>query len=80
MKQDSQFARNCNDRTFLGVLPAPFGELQSPAPQISIRTKPPEDVLRRTHEQAAEVMITGFGDTQLRTAFSRLALLRRKPK
>ena len=45
-----QFPRHRHHRSFLGVFPSSFGELQAPGPQITVLSKRPQNVMRSLHQ------------------------------
>ena len=45
MEEDGQLAGHRHHRSLLGVLASAFGELETPAAEITVRTEGPEDVL-----------------------------------
>ena len=62
VKQHGQLPRYRNDRSFLGILSSALGELQSPAPQITVLSKGSENVVRALHQQRSEVPVSFFAD------------------
>jgi hypothetical protein len=46
VKQYGQLPGHSNDGSFVGILSCPLGELQSPAPQVAVLSKGPENVVR----------------------------------
>jgi hypothetical protein len=50
MQQDGQLSRHCNNGSFLPALAAALGQLQTPAPQIAVGSKRPQDVVRSLHQ------------------------------
>ena len=65
VEHDSQLPGDANYRSFLGVLPSTFSQLQTPAAQVAVRTKGPQDVLGGSDEQTAQVGVPRFRDSQL---------------
>jgi hypothetical protein len=51
VKQHGQLPRYRNDRSFLGILPSALGELQSPAPQVTVLSKGSENVVCPLYKQ-----------------------------
>ena len=66
VEQNSKLSGNGNDGSLFSVLASPFGQLQAPTSQIAIGSKRPENVLCGGHQQAAQVGVSGLGDSQLR--------------
>jgi hypothetical protein len=60
MKEDSQLAGHRHHRSLLGVLASAFGELETPAAQVTIGSEGPENVLGAADEQATQVTVTGL--------------------
>jgi hypothetical protein len=63
----------------IGVLPSPFGQLQSPAAQVavgpntySVLRERSQDVLCESNKQAAQVGVPRFRDPQLRVLITGL--------
>src|SRR5207249_4437967 len=65
-------SRGGNDGSLLSVSPATLGQLQAPAPQITVHPKWSQDVLRSLHQQRAQIRIAFLADVQLRLALSRV--------
>ncbi len=66
VEQNSKLSGNGNDRSLFSVLASPFGQLQSPTSQVTVRSEGTEDVLGEGDEQATQEGIASLGDSQLR--------------
>src|SRR5258706_620386 len=51
MKQHCQLPSHSNHGSFLGILSSSLGQLQSPAPQVTVLSKGPENVVCALHHQ-----------------------------
>ena len=60
MKEDGQLAGHRHHRSLLGVLASAFGELETPAAQVTIGSEGSEDVLGAADEQATQVAVAGL--------------------
>jgi len=74
VQQDGQFAGHRDDGSLFAALAAGRGQLQAPAAQGRVGAEAAQDILRRLHQQAAQVRVAGLGDAPLRVGFARLAL------
>ena len=72
MEQDGQLSGDGDDSSPFCIFPSAFSKLQAPTAQVAIRSKGSQDVLSGSHEQAAQVRVSGLGDAQLRVVSSRL--------
>ena len=75
MKQNSQFASQPYDSSFLGILPSPLSDLQAPTTQIAVLTERTQDVVGTVHEESAKIAIAGLGDMKLGIVLAGLVLL-----
>ena len=80
VQQHRQFAGHRHHRPLLGILPTPAGQLQPPAPQVTVRTEGAQNVLGAPHQQPTQQLIPGFGDPQLRVLRSRFVSARMQPQ
>jgi hypothetical protein len=53
VQQYAELSRSRDHRSLLPILPATLGQLQTPAPQIAVRSKPPQYVVRTLHQQGS---------------------------
>ena len=51
MQQDSQLSCGCDHGSFLPILAATLRQFQTPAPQIAVRSKRSQNVVRSLHQQ-----------------------------
>jgi hypothetical protein len=51
MQQHGQLSRRRNHRPFLPVLSAALRQLQTPTPQIAVRSERSQNVMRSLHQQ-----------------------------
>jgi hypothetical protein len=67
-----QFARRRNDRPFLSVPASALGQLQAPAPEITVDPERSQNVMRTLHQQRAQIRIALFADVHsaVRSALS----------
>jgi len=75
VEEDGQLAGHRHHRSLLGVLASAFGELETPAAQVTIGSEGSEDVLGAADEQATQVAVAGLGDAELGIARSGLVPL-----
>ena len=66
VEQNSKLSGNGNDSSLFSVLASPFGQLQAPTSQVTVRSEGTEDVLGGGDEQATQEFIASLGDSQLR--------------
>jgi hypothetical protein len=67
-----QLPRHRNDRSFLPASPAALGQLQPPAPQITVDAKWSQDMLRSLHQERPQIRIAFLADVHLRLALPRV--------
>ena len=72
VKQHGQLPGDANHGPLFGVLPSPFSKFQSPATQITVWSEGTEDVLSGTDQQAAQVGVSRFCNSQLRVLIAGL--------
>src|SRR5438270_25856 len=68
MQQHRQLSRGRHDGSLLSVSPATLGQLQAPAPQITVHPEWSQNVLRSLHQQRAQVRVAFLADVHLRLA------------
>ena len=73
MQQDRQLSRGRDHGSFLAILSATLRQLQAPAPQIAVRSKRSQNVVRTLHQQRSQIRITFLADVQLRLALPRVS-------
>jgi len=74
VEQNSKLSGNGNDSSLFSVLASPFGQLQAPTSQVTVRSEGTENVLGGGDEQATQEFIASLpartpgrcGDSQLR--------------
>ena len=74
IEDDSQFASHGDEGSFFGAFGAIPGQAQSPAGQCRVWAEAAEYVMRRLHQETAQVDVAGFRNTQLRVGVTGLAL------
>ena len=57
MQQNCEFARGRNDGSLLSVLSTALGQLQAPAPQITVHTERAQNMLCPLHQQGSQIRI-----------------------
>ena len=72
MQQHRQFSRHRHHRSLLGIFPSSLGQLQSPAPQIAVFSKRPQNVMRSLHQHRSQIPVTLFADALLWFALPRV--------
>ncbi len=66
MQQHRQLSCGGDDRSLLPALSATFGQLQTPASQVTVDAKRSQDVLRPLHQQCSQIGVSFFADVHLR--------------
>src|SRR6516162_3374967 len=74
VQQYRQFPRHRNYRPFLGVLTAALANPLPRSPQVAVFSMRPQYVVRAVHQGLAQILIPGFGDSQLRLTRPRIPL------
>jgi hypothetical protein len=72
MQQHRQLSCCCNHRPLLPILATTLGQLQTPAPQVAVRSKRTQNVVRSLHQQRAQIRIPFLADVHLRFALPRV--------
>ena len=70
MQQHRQLSRGRHDGSLLSVSPATLGQLQAPAPEITVHTERSQNVLRSLHQQRPQIRIAFLADVHLRLALT----------
>ena len=70
MQQHRQLSGSGNDGSLLPALATPLGQLQSPAPQITVNPEGSQNMLRTLHQQGAQIGIAFLADVHLRLALA----------
>src|SRR5262249_10989970 len=70
MQQSRRLAPPRHYRSLLGVFPSSRGELLPPAPQITVFSKRPQNVVRPLHQKRPQILVTLFADVHLRLTFA----------
>src|SRR5215472_11971594 len=73
LQQHRQLSCRGHNGSLLCVSSTTLGQLQSPAPEIAVDTKWPQDMLRSLYQQSSQIRIALFADVQLRLALSRVS-------
>src|SRR5678815_4705234 len=73
MQQDGQLSCHGNNGPFLPALAAALGQLQTPAPQIAVGSKRPQDMVRSLYQQGSQIGIAFLADVHLRLALARVS-------
>ena len=79
MQQHRELSRGRNHGSFLPILPATLGQLQTPAPQIAVRSKRTQNVVRSLHQQRSQIRIAFLADVHLRLALAGVPPSRLQP-
>src|SRR5512141_1428450 len=72
MQQHRQLSCRGYDGSLLAVPSTTLGQLQAPAPEITVDAKWSQDVLCSLHQQRSQIRITLFADVHLRLALTRV--------
>jgi hypothetical protein len=70
MQQQRELSRRGNDGPLLPVFPTALGQLQAPAPQVTVDTEGSQNVLRSLYQQRPQVRIAFLADVHLRFALT----------
>jgi hypothetical protein len=71
MQQHRQLSCGGNDRSLFAVSSTTLGQLQAPAPEITVDTEWAQNVLRALHQQGAQIRIAFLADVHLGLTLSR---------
>src|SRR6266404_391807 len=80
MYQYRQLSSHGNHRSFLGIFPSSFRELQSPSPQITVFSKRPQNVMRSLHHHRSQIPVSFFADSLLWLALPGVPPARSQPQ
>jgi hypothetical protein len=73
MQQHCELSCGGDHGSFLPALSAALRQFQAPAPQITVRTKRPQNVLRSLHQQGSQIRVALLADMHLRLAPPRVS-------
>ena len=73
VQQHRQLTGHRRNRSLLGVLASSFGQLQTPAAQITVAPERTENVVGSLDQQGSQAAVAFFADVQLRLTLAGVA-------